>query len=240
MTERVTMEIGSSEYVYDQAVYDEVMAMKADEILAELVRRLEEFDNEPGERTRYRMMRKAQRAAVLAWWRTNEHVEVEAYEAEQEDGDHRDGCECDDCEEFYADEHDGPVVGAAPDGLGQRDLNEGIDEWHAFMDKEFDSADTDVDPEFAAEVDALVVADLTPETTRILRDAVAPLVLPITETDVQATARVDVVVQLRNRLYNGKLIAVVNRRTRFAQPVLATVEVGGHRFLVNADDMLAA
>lgn len=100
-------------------------------------------------------------------------------------------------------------------------------------------ADDGVDPEFAAEVDALIAADLAPETTRILRDAVAPLVLPITETDVQA-ANVDVVVQLRKRLYNGKLIAVVNRRTMFSNPICATVEVGGVRFLVNADDLLAA
>lgn len=96
-----------------------------------------------------------------------------------------------------------------------------------------------VDPAFAAEIDALVAQDLAPATTRILRDAVAPLVLPITETNVKA-ANVDVVVQLRNRLYNGKLIAVVNRRTRFMHPILATVEVGGHRFLVNANDLLAA
>jgi hypothetical protein len=96
--------------------------------------------------------------------------------------------------------------------------------------------DTTVDPEFAAEVDALVARDLAADLPPA---SVYQTSLPVTETDVEA-ANVDVVVQLKSRLYNGKLIAVVNRRTTFANPILATVEVGGVRFLVNADDMLAA
>jgi hypothetical protein len=135
-----------------------------------------------------------------------------------EDGDHRDGCECADCEEFYADE---PPVGFDP----MADAS--AEEWDAY--------DAAVDPQFAAEVDSLVARNLAadPPPAQVYEAA------PITETDV-AAADVDVVVQLKSRLYNGKLIAVVNRRTRYCQPILATVEVGGVRFLVNADDMLAA
>jgi len=101
--------------------------------------------------------------------------------------------------------------------------------------------DSVVDPEFAADVDALVAANIAADVppARMVERVQAAAAFPITETDV-AQAQVDVVVQLKSRLYNGKLIAVVNRRTKFAQPILATVEVGGVRFLVDADHMLAA
>lgn len=199
-------------------------------------------------------------------------------------------------EEALLDDEHGDI--AAPDGLGQRDPNEGIDEWHAFMDEQATAVNEGVrgdevmrrwleldeqnrtetldemaarlavvpsplreyqstqealavllveddrdeaNPEFAAEVDALVAKDLAADVppARMVERVQAAAQFPITETDV-AQAQVDVVVQLKSRLYIGKLVAVVNRRTKFAQPVLATVEVGGVRFLVNTDDVLAA
>ena len=97
-----------------------------------------------------------------------------------------------------------------------------------------------VDEKFAAEIDALVARDLAADPIPPnLVERVQAKIEPVTETDVEV-AKVDVVVQLKGRLYDGKLIAVVNRWTKFANPILATVEVGGHRFLVNANDMLAA
>lgn len=63
--------------------------------------------------------------------------------------------------------------------------------------------------------------------------------LPVTETDV-TTANVVVVVQSGTKLVWGKLISVVNRRTRYCPPILATVEINGVRRLIAADDLLAA
>ncbi len=67
-----------------------------------------------------------------------------------------------------------------------------------------------------------------------------PATLPITVTDV-AIAEVYVVVQLRGKLYDGKLISVVNRRTTLSPAFLVTVELeDGIRRLVRADHTLAA
>lgn len=133
-------------------------------------------------------------------------------------GDHRDGCECEDCEAFYADEH---TSVPAPDGLGQRD--------------------GEVDPEFAAEVDRLIAADLAADAVpaELVERVQFASTLPITATNIEQ-AQVAVVVQSGSRLLWGTLISVVNRRTRYSSPLLVTVEVDGHRQLVAADDVLAA
>lgn len=89
--------------------------------------------------------------------------------------------------------------------------------------------------EFAAEVDALA-ADPLPDTARRVLEAD----LPVTETNV-GVSDVAVVVQSGSKLIWGKLIAVVNRRTRYSAPFLCTVELeSGVRQLVAADDVLAA
>lgn len=96
----------------------------------------------------------------------------------------------------------------------------------------------DVDPEFAAEVDALVArnvaADLPPDS--------ALLFAPVTETNVVAPDKTALVtlVQFGSKLVWGRLIAVVNRRTKYSSPLLATVEIGGIRRLINADEVLVS
>lgn len=78
------------------------------------------------------------------------------------------------------------------------------------------------------------------EVIEFVRDVARTLdQLPVTETDI-ASARIECVVQIGSRLATGTLISVVNRRTRFLHPVLATVEVEGVRRLINADDLLVA
>lgn len=168
--------------------------------------------------------------------------------ARAEEDDHRDGCECEDCEEFYADEakHDGiaaPMKSTAERDAQYREELDGVwDEVEALTSSE-------TDPEFAAEVDALVARELAADVPSGLIERTQfatndPLLFaakfPVTETDV-AVSNVAVVVQSGSKLIWGKLIAVVNRRTRYLPPFLCTVELeSGVRQLVAADDILAA
>lgn len=98
--------------------------------------------------------------------------------------------------------------------------------------------------EYDSEVEATAELDSDRELIEFTRVLAAGPVLPefpITETDV-AVAEVYVVAQLGRKLYDGVLISVVNRRTKFAPTFLATVQFDhdGVRRLVRADDMLAA
>ena len=163
-------------------------------------------------------------------------------------------------------EADDPTSGiAAPDGLGNRD----------FTEADWDDALTgsEVDSEFAAEVDALVARDLRDDMPTGLVERVQfaagipnresteghdiggnvakpelhpyyqrrfAAKLPVTTTNVKVSD-VSVVVQSGSRLLWGKLINVINRRTRYSAPLLVTVELeSGVRQLVAADDILAA
>ena len=99
----------------------------------------------------------------------------------------------------------------APDGLGQRDPNEGIDAWFA---------------------------DMAQWGRELLVGAPKPRV-NVTTTDVSA-AEVVGLVQLGSRLFWGKLINVIRRGTRFSPDFLVTVEVAVVRRLVKADHYLAA
>jgi hypothetical protein len=93
--------------------------------------------------------------------------------------------------------------------------------------------------EVEATNDAAADAELI-EFTRVL--AVGPIAtpMPITETNVQALDGSGAValVQFGSKLVWGKLIAVIQRRTKYSSPLLATVEVRGVRRLLNADDIL--
>lgn len=95
-----------------------------------------------------------------------------------------------------------------------------------------------------AKVEATHDADADAELLSFMRTVVEapslPPAFPVTETDV-AVAEVYIVVQLRGRLYDGKLISVVNRRTTLSPALLVTVELeDGIRRLVRADHTLAA
>jgi hypothetical protein len=101
----------------------------------------------------------------------------------------------------------------------------------------------------AADVEDLAMAELAAATDEELLGFLGEVIhaveerleLPITETDVrtpQGEALVTLV-QSGTRLIWGKLISVVNRRTRYAAPLLASVEFpDGIRRLVSADDIL--
>lgn len=98
--------------------------------------------------------------------------------------------------------------------------------------------------EYDREVEATDELESDRELISFMRTVVEapslPTAFPITETDV-AVAEVYVVVQLRGKLYNGKLISVVNRRTTLSPAFLVTVELeDGVRRLVRADHTLAA
>jgi hypothetical protein len=125
--------------------------------------------------------------------------------------DHRDGCECESCDGFYADD----IEDQAPQQVNVT----------------------------TAEVEATGDADADAELLSFMR-AVVELpnpVMPTTETDVRALdgSALATLVQSGTKLIWGKLIAVVNRRTKYAAPLLATVEFpDGVRRLVSADDIL--
>jgi hypothetical protein len=97
--------------------------------------------------------------------------------------------------------------------------------------------------EYIREVEATNDADADAELLSFMRTVVAAPslpALPITETDVSA-AEVYLVVQLGDKLFDGKLISVINRRTRYLPAFLVTVELAdGVRRLVRADHTLAA
>lgn len=240
---------GFGHFSYDQAVYDELMRLSK----AELVEM--ELDDTVYQRTAVRGLKKADLAVLVA---------------------HR---------ETASREWDDPEPIAAPDGLGQRDPNEGIDEWHAFMSEQAEATDIypfdmtvppvrqdqrmterntaglttsdwttqDGDQDFALgdvpeleydrEVEATNDADADAELISFMRTVVeAPSLpeFPITETDVSA-AEVPLVVQSGKELLWGKLISVVNRRTRFMPAFLVVVEFpDGIRRMVRADHTLAA
>jgi hypothetical protein len=255
---------GFGYFSYDQAVYDELMRLGK----AELVER--ELEDTIYQRTAVRGLKKADLAVLVAHretarreWNANSdqsvNEAVDGAETNRDEqpsgddhlsaGDHRDGCECTDCEEFYADED--PI--AAPDGLGQRDLNEGIDEWHAHMaetEEQFvqvvakASAVAElVDPETEAANDVLADVELLGFLGGVIEQIERELRLPITETDVRTSEGQALVtlVQSGSKLVWGKLIAVINRRTKYAAPLLATIEFpDGIRRLVSADDILVS
>lgn len=92
--------------------------------------------------------------------------------------------------------------------------------------------DATSDAELAEFLEHVVASDPVPTAaTRLER---------ITETDVRGLDGTGLValVQFGSKLVWGKLIAIVNRRTKYAAPLLATIEIGGVRRLLNADDVL--
>jgi hypothetical protein len=130
-------------------------------------------------------------------------------------GDHRDGCECADCEEFYADDQDF-ALGDVPELEYDREI-EAVQE-------------TASNDELLSFMRTVVEAPVLPE-------------LPVTETDVRTPdgSALVTLVQSGSKLIWGRLIAVVNRRTRYLPPLLATVEFpDGVRRLVRADDILVS
>jgi hypothetical protein len=128
--------------------------------------------------------------------------------------DHRDGCECESCDEFYADD----IEDQAP-----QQVNVTTAEVEA-------TSDADADAELLSFMRAVV--------------ELPNPVLPVTETDVRALdgSALATLVQSGTKLIWGKLIAVVNRRSSYIQgPLLATVEFpDGVRRLVSADDILVS
>lgn len=234
---------GFGHFSYDQAVYDELMRLNK----AELVEM--ELDDTVYQRTAVRGLKKADLAVLVAHretarreWNANCVMSELTNRDDQPSGD--DHLSAQDLLEFYGDTGAGqdfalgdvpeleytPEPIAAPDGLGQRDPNEGIDEWHAFMSEQ-------------AEVEATNEADADAELISFMRTVVdAPSLpeFPITETDVSA-AEVSLVVQFGKELLWGKLVSVINRRTRFLPAFLVVVEFpDGIRRMVRADHTLAA
>lgn len=99
----------------------------------------------------------------------------------------------------------------------------------------------------AAEIEAANDADADAELLgflgSVIEQAERELELPTTETDVRTPEGLALVtlVQSGSKLIWGKLIAVVNRRTRYCAPLLVTVEFpDGVRRLVSADDVLVS
>jgi len=110
----------------------------------------------------------------------------------------------------------------------------------------FDMTVPEVDPGFAAEVDALVARDMAADpmpqelavaTERLWMESIT---LPTTETDVRGPggSALSTLVQSGSKLVWGRLIAVVNRRSKYSSPLLVTVEIDGVRRLLSADDVL--
>lgn len=138
-----------------------------------------------------------------------------------------------------------------PFGPGSRLAIEADDMFPSGDDRLSANDERDDEPDFYAEADDNAVeveatndADADAELMSFMRTVVEapslPADFPVTETDV-AVAEVYVVVQLRGKLYDGKLIAVVNRRTTLSPAFLVTVELeDGIRRLVRADHTLAA
>lgn len=176
-------------------------------------------------------LRKTELELLLSTLRTDLQIRLEREERERQEALFA----AEEQENVWYDDPTGDI--AAPDGLGQRDPNEGIDEWHALMDE---LTNSQVDGAFGAEVDALVARELRDDVpTGLVERVQFAARLPIMATNVEVS-NVAVVVQSGSRLLWGKLINVVNRRTRYSAPLLVTVEVDGHRQLVAADDILAA
>lgn len=285
---------GFGHFSYDQAVYDELMRLsKAELVEMELV-------DTVYQRTAVRGLKKADLAVLVAHretarreWEANSDATLPARVQEWETRAETQRQDAIAVAWDLAHEWDDPEPIAAPDGLGQRDPNEGIDEWHAFMSEQAEATDIypfdmtvppaeartadlvrqdqrmterntaglttsdwttqDGDQDFALgdvpeleydrEVEATNDADADAELISFMRTVVeAPSLpeFPVTETDVSA-AEVPLVVQSGKELLWGKLISVVNRRTRFMPAFLVVVEFpDGIRRMVRADHTLAA
>lgn len=205
---------GFGYFSYDQAVYDELMRLSK----VELVER--ELEDTIYQRTAVRGLKKAD-LAVLVAHRETARREWDANRDDQPSGDdhlsaqdHRDGCECESCDEFYADD----IEDQAP-----QQVNVTTAEVEA-------TSDADADAELLSFMRAVV--------------ELPNPILPVTETDVRALdgSALATLVQSGTKLIWGKLITVVNRRSSYIQgPLLATVEFpDGVRRLVSADDILVS
>jgi hypothetical protein len=230
---------GFGYFSYDQAVYDELMRLGK----AELVER--ELGDTIYQRTAVRGLKKADLAVLVAHretarreWNANSdqsvNETVDGAETNRDEqpsgddhpsaGDHRDGCECADCEEFYADE------------------NEVEEQFVQVVTKASAVAEL-VDPETEAANDVLADVELLGFLGGVIEQIERELRLPVTETDVRTSEGQALVtlVQSGSKLVWGKLIAVINRRTKYAAPLLATIEFpDGIRRLVSADDILVS
>lgn len=109
-----------------------------------------------------------------------------------------------------------------------------VDGWHLETCSKFQASDVEIEQLHNEQSDAELI-----EFTREMAESLLET-MPMTETNVIADSgkALLVLVQIGSKLAWGKLMAVVNRRTRYADPLLSTVEVNGVRRLVKAKDML--
>lgn len=150
----------------------------------------------------------------------------------------------DDAEQFAA-EVDALVArdlrdDSAPDGLVERVQFAAEEDIRAQYAQAINESEVDwasrvvTDPMVAPEARQVAQEILAIEADRIRFET------QTTATNIEVS-NVAVVVQSGSRLLWGKLINVVNRRTRYLPPLLVTVELeSGVRQLVAADDVLAA
>lgn len=236
---------GLGEFVYDLNLYAAQMERGKPELVAEVIERAPEW-----KRTMVRGLRKNQLAAIVADWDSGNAGPNDALAGpdtpmselanrdDQPSGDdhlsaqdHRDGCECESCEEFYTEDPYEPMT------------EQDFEDWYEAHEQDFALGDVP-ELEYVREVEATHDTDADAELLSFMRTVVAipglPDEFPITETDVSA-AEVPLVVQSGKELLWGKLISVVNRRTRFLPAFLVVVEFpDGIRRMVRADHTLAA
>lgn len=105
-----------------------------------------------------------------------------------------------------------------------------------------DVPELEYDTEVEATNDAAADAEVIEFTEAVTSEAswMAKINQPITETNVQGQdgTALATLVQFGSKLVWGKLIAVVNRKTKYSAPLLVTVEIAGVRRLLSADDVL--
>lgn len=217
MATRETLEIpGFGSYEYDLSVYADVMTQTVAQLRERVHGGCEGMES--GTRTKVNKLRKNQLAAMVAEWDTaarDNEATATRIDAMAEAGTLYSQDAIDDLTSGYdtgtAIEHAYDFSPAGPD--------------------EFDAAATIAD----VEADVLLIDQKIYPFDMIMPKS-------ITETDVRTSSGLALValVQFGSKLVWGKLIAVVNRRTKYAASLLATVEIAGVRRLLNADDVLVS
>jgi hypothetical protein len=171
--------------------------------------------------------------AVYAVLRTEIPVDQLPIEPAVFPGDHRDGCECEDCDAFYADDVNDTWIANDTAEQEQANLEPGyvaaVESWNAHVTDEIDWSEETrrAEVDFRDSINASTPPNWAPEVTSWLGI-----------TSVELPRRWEAVIQLRGKLVWGQLIGTTNRRTRFSEPLLATVEIDGRRHLVSSQDLL--